>query len=86
MVDIESIAMKKQPKKSVKKIQEPRVFNKVNSVFRDYREDLDVERKQWEYDMNLTKCNRFIKDTVELERVNQVLLKYYRALRDQFFA
>ena len=36
--------------------------------------------------MNLTKCNRFIKDPAELERVNQVLLKYYRALRDQFFA
>ena len=66
MVEIESLAFKKQPKKSVKKIQEPRQFNKVNSVFRDFREDKDLERKQWEYDMNLTKCNRFIKDPEEL--------------------
>ena len=36
--------------------------------------------------MNLTKCNRFIKDPEELKRVNEVLLTHYKALRDQFFS
>ena len=35
--------------------------------------------------MNLTKCSRFIKDPDEVIRCNEILLKYYRPLRDQFF-
>ena len=38
-----------------------------------------------QYDATLNKLNRFIKDPDELKRVYDVLLKYYRPLRDQFF-
>ena len=77
---------KKTPKKSVRKVKEVRKFNKANSVFKDFREEsADLTRKQLEYDAANNKLPRFIKDPDELKRTYDVLLKYFRPLRDQFF-
>jgi len=73
-------------KKSTRKVQEVRKFSKANSVFKDFKEENeDLIRKQLENDGTYNKLNRFIKDPGELARTYDVLRKYYRPLRDQFF-
>lgn len=60
-----------------------RKFDKANSVFKDFKEENeDLLRKQLEYDATLNKLARFIKDPEDLKRTYEVLLKYYRPMRD----
>ena len=60
-----------------------RKFDKSNSVFKDFKEENeDLLRKQLEYDATLNKLARFIKDPEDLKRTYEVLLKYYRPMRD----
>lgn len=44
-----------------------------------------MAKKQLKYDAGLNKIERFIKDADELKRTYEVILKYYRPVRDQFF-
>ena len=77
---------KRMPRKSTRKVSEVRKFNKANSVFKDFKEEtVELVRKQLENDGTYNKLNRFIKDPTELARTYDVLRKYYRPLRDQFF-
>lgn len=78
--------LKRISRKSTRKVSEVRKFNKANSVFRDFKEENeDFIRRQLENDGTYNKLNRFIKDPGELARTYDVLRKYYRPLRDQFF-
>ena len=67
MCHIKPVKQTKHPKKNTKKIQEQKLFNKGQSVFKDWRDSQDVVRKQWAYDMERTKINRFVKDEMALQ-------------------
>ena len=74
------------PIKHTKKVAQERKFDKMNSVFKDWKlETDDMAPKQLEYDAEYNKLSRFIKDQSELKSVYAVLQQYYRPLRDQFF-
>ena len=61
-----------------------RKFNKQKSVFRDWNEEPDIIKKQFEYDCQFMKVARFIKDKRDLKDVYTVLLNNYKDVRNHF--
>jgi hypothetical protein len=43
-------------------------------------------KKCFEYDMKFSKLSRFVKDIKELEKVSEILLKYYGEIKNQFYS
>lgn len=73
--------------KFVKKVEIKKNFIRENSVFAEYKaESKQLYKKCFEYDMRFSKLTRFVKDIKELEKVSEILLKYYGEMKNQFYS
>jgi len=69
--------------KFVKKVEIKKNFVRETSVFADYKaETRQLYRKCFDYDMKFSKLSRFVKDIKELEKVSEILLRYYGELKN----
>jgi hypothetical protein len=69
--------------KHVKKVEIKKDFNKDQSVFSDYKvETWQLYKKCFDYDMQFSKLNRLIRDLRQLEKVGEILVKYFGQLKN----
>ena len=62
-----------------------RVFDKPNSMFKDWVDDsLALLKKAFEKDLENSKISRFIKDMLEFRRVCDVLTEHTSFIKDLF--
>eukprot|EP00347_Sterkiella_histriomuscorum_P021600 403333417 len=71
--------------KKVKEFKIERIFDKPNSMFKDYIEDNPQNlKKAFEKDLENSKIPRFIKDILEFRSVCEVLVEYTEYIKDLF--
>lgn len=69
--------------KFVKKVEVKKNFVREASVFADYKaETKQLYRKCFDYDMKFSKLPRFVKEIKELDKVSEILIRFYGDLKN----